>query len=349
MMVSVIIPTYNRADLLSEAIESVLGQTHKDTEIIVIDDGSTDNTREKLKPYQGRIKYKYIENGGPALARNMGMRMAKGQYIAFLDSDDLYYPYKIEIQADFLDKHPEVAMVCSEFSAFNDNEFWDEFHLKRYHSVAYMDNEATYEDIYSESMSIADAGLNLKEWEHRKIYVGDIFDRYYNEPILSTNTVMFRRKILESIGFQHEPYWLFEDYEFVLRIAKSNRVAFIDAPTYKLRYHSDQISTTRKKLNGPEILFNKHVNLLKIAKKHGLHDRDYYAQNKTEVDRKLAGLNKTLAITSMSTGKNIKRARAHLGRCAQRNKPEYLLWLLTFTPHIIRSISLKMRSMLGSI
>ncbi len=348
-MVSIIIPTYNRADLLPEAIESVLEQTHNDIEIIVIDDGSNDDTREKLKPYQDRIKYMYTENGGPASARNAGMRMAKGEYIAFLDSDDLYYPYKIKIQADFLDNYPDVALVCSEFSAFNDKGYWDEFHLKKYHSSAYMDSKATYEDIYPESISIADAGLNLKRWEHRKIYTGNIFDKYYDEPILSTNTVMFRRSLLESVGLQHEPYWLFEDYEFVLRITRSHMVAFIDVPTYKLRYHAAQISTTKKKLNGSEILFKKYANLLKIAEKHGLNDRDYYSRNKAEVDRKLSGLNKTLAIMLMANGKDIKRAQVYLRRCANYNKPEYLLWYLTFAPHIMRRISLKMKSMLEEI
>ncbi len=348
VLVSVIIPTYNRADLLLEAIESVLLQTHNDTEIIVVDDGSNDDTREKLKPYQDRIKYTYIENGGPARARNVGMRMARGKYITFLDSDDLYYPYKIEIQADFLEKHHDIAMVCSEFSAFDDNEFWDEFHLKKYHSPAYRDTGATYENIFSKSISIADAGLNLKKWEDRRIYVGHVFDRYYDAHILLTNTVMFRSSLLDSVGLQHEPYWLFEEYEFVLRITKSYQVAFIDAPTYKLRYHGAQLSST-KKPNGHEILLKKHTNLLEIAEKHGLNDRDYYSRNKAAVDRKLGGLNKKLAIMMMTTGKNTKRAREHLKSCADHNKPEYLLWFLSFTPHIMRRVSFKMRSVLDLI
>lgn len=350
VMVSVIIPTYNRADLLLKAIESVLSQTYNDIEIIVIDDGSNDDTQEKLKSYQDRIEYVYIENGGPARARNVGMEMARGKYIAFLDSDDLYYPYKIEIQADFLDKHHDVAMVCSELSAINDNGLClDKLHLKKYHRSAYMDREATYENIYSESISIPDAGLNLKEWENKKIYVGNVFDRYFNELILSTNTVMFRRSLLKSIGLQHEPYWLFEDYEFVLRIAKSHRVAFIDVPTYKLRYHDGQLSTTRDKSNGSEILIKKHINLIEIAEKHGLNDRNYYSRNKSAVDKKLGGLNKALAITLMKTGKNAKRAQKYLRGCAKHNKPEYLLWFLTLTPYILRRIYFKMESVLELI
>lgn len=347
--VSVIIPTYNRAGYLLEAIESVLGQTYTGIEIIVVDDGSTDETRERLKPYQDKIQYVYIENGGPARARNVGMKMARGKYIAFLDSDDLYYPYKIEIQADFLDKHPDVALTCSELSAFNDSGLLDELHLKNYHRSAYMDSEATYDNIYSKSISMAEGGVKLKKWADRKIYIGEVFDRYYGELILSTNTVMFRKSLLDSIGLQHEPYRLFEDYDFVLRLTKSRRVAFFDLPTYRLRYHGAQISTTGNKPDGTEILVKKHTNLIEIAEKHGLNDKRYYSRNKAAVDKKLGGLNRALAITLMKTGKNTKHARRHLRGCAKYNKPEHLLWLLTLTPFILRRISFKIGSVLDVI
>lgn len=348
MKVSVIIPTYNRAHLVSEAINSVLNQTYQDFEIIVVDDGSTDETHEKLKPYQDKIKYVYVKNGGTAYARNVGMKMAKGEYITFLDSDDLYYPHKIKIQANFLDKYNDIAMVYTELSAFDSNMLWEEFHLKKYHESAYKNNDVTYEDIFSETISISAAGLNIEKWGNRKIYIGNIFDKYFQNLIVFTNSVMFRRKILETIGMQDEQYWLFEEYDFVLRITKHYRVAFIDVPTYKLRYHSDQISST-KRSDGPQVLINKQRNLLEIAEKHGLYDGDYYTKNKDIVDKKLAGLNRALAISLMATGRNEKLARKHLRKCVLYGKPEYLLWFLTFTPHFIRRISFKVLSMLKVI
>ncbi len=346
VMVSVIIPTYNRAGYLIEAIESVLAQTYRDIEIIVVDDGSNDNTREKLKPYEDRIEYIYVENGGPAYARNVGMRMARGKYIAFLDSDDRYYPYKTEIQVDFLERHDDVALVCSEFSAINDKKMLDEFHLKKYHRSAFMASDATYENIYSKSMSVLDAALNLKEWGERKVYIGKIFEKYYDELILATNTVMFRKSLLENVGGQHEAYRVFEDYEFVLRMVKSCQVAFIDVPTYKLRYHDAQISTTGNKPNGAEILITKYTNLIEIAEKHGLKDKNYYAKNKTTVDKKLGRLNRALALTLMKTSRNTMLARKHLRGCAVHNKPEYLLWFLSLTPYVLRRVSFKMGSLL---
>ena len=345
--VSVIIPTYNRADFLIEAIESVLAQTFTDIEIIVVDDGSIDDTKEKLKPYLKKIEYVYIENGGPARARNTGMKMARGKYISFLDSDDLYYPHKLEIQAAFLEDNDDVDLVCSDLSAINDDgKILDELHLQNYHRAAYTGEDATYENIYSRSISIAKAGLDLEEWEDRRIYVGDVFDRYFDELILSTNTVMFRKSVLDTIGFQHEQYWLFEDYEFVLRIAKSHLVGFIDVPTYKLRYHEDQISTTRDKVNGTEILINKHLNLIEIAERHGLHDEDYYSENKAAVDKKLGGLNKAFAVMLMKSGECTKRARKHLRSSAKHHRPAYLLMLLTLAPSMLRRVYFKMESML---
>ncbi len=347
-IVSVIIPTFNRSGFLIEAIESVLAQTFTgEIEIVVVDDGSTDDTKEKLKPYQDKIEYTYIENGGPARARNTGMRKARGKYISFLDSDDLYYPKKIEIQTAFLEDHEDVDLVCSELTAIDDDgKVLDEFHLKNYHPAAYTSDDATYEQIYAKSISIAKAGLDLKEWEDRRIYVGDVFDRYFDGLILSTNTVMFRRTVLDSVELQHEPYWYFEDYEFVLRIAKSHSVAFIDAPTYKLRYHENQISTTRDKSNGTEILINKHLNLIEIAEKHGLHDKEYYSENKAAVDRKLGGLNKDFAVMLMKSGECTKRARKHLRSSAKHHRPAYLLMLLTLAPSILRKIYFKAGSML---
>jgi glycosyltransferase involved in cell wall biosynthesis len=98
--VSVIIPTYNRANYICEAIDSILAQTYADYEIIVVDDGSTDGTRQALQRWidDGTICYYYQENRGESAARNHGIRKARGQYIAFLDSDDLFLPTKFEKQ-----------------------------------------------------------------------------------------------------------------------------------------------------------------------------------------------------------------------------------------------------------
>lgn len=112
--VSVVIPTYNTAGYVTRAVDSVLAQTYQDLEIIVVDDGSTDATRERLAPYGNRIHYLYQENQERAAARNTGIRYAQGEYVAFLDADDYWLPSKLEQQVAAFDKHPETGMVYSQ-------------------------------------------------------------------------------------------------------------------------------------------------------------------------------------------------------------------------------------------
>lgn len=119
--VSVVIPTYNRREMVVEAIESVLAQTYRDFEVIVIDDGSTDGTEAHLQPYlaSGRIAYERQENRGVAAARNTGIRLARGELVCFLDSDDLWSPTKLSVQIEFADSHPECALIATDLQGFN--------------------------------------------------------------------------------------------------------------------------------------------------------------------------------------------------------------------------------------
>jgi glycosyltransferase involved in cell wall biosynthesis len=117
--VSVIIPTYNRANLLPRAIKSVLNQTFQDFELIVVDDGSTDNTRKVVEEFQkgdSRVKYFYKENGGPGSARNFGLKNAKGNFVIFLDSDDMFLPYILEEEIEEKYKFQEFVKNISQLS-----------------------------------------------------------------------------------------------------------------------------------------------------------------------------------------------------------------------------------------
>ncbi|MBL8013008.1 MAG: glycosyltransferase [Candidatus Omnitrophica bacterium] len=118
--VSVIIPTYNRGSLIARALNSVLSQSFKDFEIIVIDDGSKDNTQTVLNAFDGKIRYVYQANGGIARARNRGIELAKGAYIAFLDSDDYWAPEKLAVQVKILDANPKVGIVYGRMPIVNE-------------------------------------------------------------------------------------------------------------------------------------------------------------------------------------------------------------------------------------
>ena len=111
---SVVIPTYNRADYLRQALVSVFAQTRQDFEILVVDDGSTDDTAQVIESMADpRLRYLPQANAGRSVARNRGMEMAQGEFIAFLDDDDLYLPHKLQAQVAFLDGHPDVDLVAS--------------------------------------------------------------------------------------------------------------------------------------------------------------------------------------------------------------------------------------------
>jgi len=111
-MVSVIIPTYNRAHCIKKSIKSVLNQSFSDIELIIVDDGSTDNTKEIINSFTDpRVKYVYQENAGACVARNHGIDIAIGDYIAFQDSDDTWHERKLEKQMDVLDRYPEIDIV----------------------------------------------------------------------------------------------------------------------------------------------------------------------------------------------------------------------------------------------
>lgn len=115
-LISVIIPTYNYGKYIEEAIKSVLQQDYAPLEIVIVDDGSTDNTREIVNPYLGdNVRYFYQENKGNAAARNFGILQANGEYIAQLDADDLYLPHKLSRQMAYMKAHPECEIVFTLF------------------------------------------------------------------------------------------------------------------------------------------------------------------------------------------------------------------------------------------
>ena len=115
----VVIPTYNYAHFVCEAVRSVLSQTQPPFEIVVVDDGSKDNTAECLRQFGDSIRYVYQENSGLSAARNTGIREARGDWIAFLDSDDIWHPQKIERVAAILSAHPELCAIGSDMVSFS--------------------------------------------------------------------------------------------------------------------------------------------------------------------------------------------------------------------------------------
>jgi len=359
MKVSIIIPTYNRGNYIADTIDSVLAQSLTDYEMIIINDGSTDNTEDVLSPYRDKIVYKKTVNQGMSAARNEGMKLAKGEYIAQLDDDDLYQPYKLETQVAILDQHPEISLVYTEFSGFDDDGYFDTWHLKTYHSSAYKRGGLSYDNIFNKKIQLRNypaIKTALKacpnEWLDHYAYFGNIYNCYLMNTIVFTNSIMFRRSILKETGLQQPKFGLFHDLEFVLRICKQYDVAFINIPTYKLRYHPGQVSITTG-IAGAKNAIKKQRNLLHVTKLYAFDDKQYYQEHKETVDKQLAMLYRAIAIPLISYKSNNKhktrcypkRARAYLNKCAYHHRSQYFLLFLSYMPHIVRRLGFKIINM----
>ncbi len=120
-LVTIVIPSYNRADYIAETIESVLAQTYPSIEVIVIDDGSTDNTKEIVERYVPQVQYVYQENAERGASRNHGLRLAQGEYISFLDSDDLWLPEKLATDVEFIEARPNIGVVYTDALQIDSN------------------------------------------------------------------------------------------------------------------------------------------------------------------------------------------------------------------------------------
>ena len=203
--VSVIIPTHNRASSLKEAIDSVLAQDSHDFEIIVVDDGSTDNSVEILESYE-QICVVRQNHKGVSRARNAGIALAAGRLITFLDSDDLWLPGKLSAQVAFFNTHPD-AMICQTGETWIRN------------------------------------GIRVNPKKRHKKHSGMIFERCVELCIVSPSAVMMRRCLFEKIGRFDETLPVCEDYDLWLRVACRFPIYFIDVPlVIKRGGHPDQLS-----------------------------------------------------------------------------------------------------------
>ena len=204
--VSVIMPTFNRAHCLERAIDSVLDQTFRDYELIVVDDGSTDHTADLLKRYDDSLKSIHQQNRGVSAARNTGIRAARGELVALLDSDDCWLPTKLERQVDFFETHPQ-AQVCQT------EEIW-----------------------------IRNGRRVNPKRRHRK-FSGLIFEKSLPLCLVSPSAVMVRKKLFDTVGLFDERLPACEDYDLWLRVSCRYPVYLLDDPLIiKRGGHKDQLS-----------------------------------------------------------------------------------------------------------
>jgi glycosyltransferase involved in cell wall biosynthesis len=202
ILVSAVIPTYNYGAFVEEAVESALGQTHRRMEVIVVDDGSTDDTAERLARYGDRIRVVWQENRGLSAARNRGIREARGEWVALLDSDDVWHRDKTRVQLRALGQYPDVRLIGSTFV-----------------------KELSQGDLADPRGIVA-------------LGVEDLVGRTRFGP----SSAMIRRDCLDEVGYFDESLRSVEDRDMWLRIAARYPVVLVDSPCWLYRTHPNQMN-----------------------------------------------------------------------------------------------------------
>ncbi len=221
-LVSVVMPVYNRATLVGEAIESILAQTFTDFELIIVDDASQDNSAEIIRAYaarDARIRCVMLEqNTGESGARNRGFKVARGEFVACMDDDDVSLPERLEKQVDFLRAHPEVGVVGTE-------------------------------------AMITDAQLNpLQIYGIPTSHARIAYDMLQMGNCITGPAMMMRRAIVEACGGYDESLSRSPDIELLARLIPRTRVANLGEPLYLYRQHGGQLPASRHKVQNYENL-----------------------------------------------------------------------------------------------
>tara|TARA_B100001769_G_scaffold67478_1_gene50229 strand:- start:247 stop:1083 length:837 start_codon:yes stop_codon:yes gene_type:complete len=206
LKISVIIPTYNRKHTLQRAIDSVLAQTFKPYEIIIVDDGSKDGTKEWLLQNYPSVQYIHQPNNGVSSARNKGIQISQGSWIALLDSDDEWMPEKLEYQSRFIELNRDSSFCHT-------NEIW----IRN--------------------------GVRVNQMKKHKKYGGDIFKHCLDICRISPSSSIIKKDVFEEVGAFDESLTVCEDYDLWLRVTAKFNILFLDEPLIK-KYggHLDQLS-----------------------------------------------------------------------------------------------------------
>jgi glycosyltransferase involved in cell wall biosynthesis len=248
-LVSILIPSFNCARYIGQTLESVLAQSYPRIEVILVDDGSTDDTRNVIAPFLDRISYHYQPNGGLASARNTGMSLAQGDYIAWLDADDLCAKDRILIQVAYLSANPDVVAIGSNFSAFDDQVgTFDQAHAPVYYKQIKMNGLA---GLFPKVVDFDGSGL---DWlsaplgRSYRIYSGNVWRPIVLGNFIHPPTLTMRKEAREHAGGLRLGNRTGADWEYIISLAKLGPMAFVDAALLEYRCHPGQMSSPTRSL-----------------------------------------------------------------------------------------------------
>ncbi|AAR35338.1 glycosyltransferase family 2 protein [Geobacter sulfurreducens] len=245
---SIIIPAYNNAHLLPETLDSIFSQDCEPFELIVVDDGSTDNTRDVVEGYGRGIVYLWQENsGGCSKPRNVGIRHATGEYIAMFDSDDIMKPGKVRSQMDFLDRNPDVDFVFTDFCDFRGAEVLAS-HITTCPIFNSLPKQKVGEDAYVISSTAA-------------------YETLLVENFIGGSAMMFRKSLFNEAGPFDETLEVSEDIDFTLRVARTHALGFINRIGHHRRLHDGNMTSKAEKILTRSLrVFGGHLSAPKSSK-----------------------------------------------------------------------------------
>lgn len=317
--VSVVIPTYNNERYIVEALESVLSQTYDDYEVVVVDDGSTDATRRLLEPYLDRIRYHHQENRGLAVARNVGLDLAEGKYVTYLDGDDVMLSGNLEIKAAVMESRPDLGGVFSDFCVFSDAGILHE----RGEKPTFQFFRKTGKDIpeiFTSAEKMALDGIGSAT-----LYSGRMFDWLFQGNVILPSTMVFRKDTALRVGKFLPHLRTQQDYEYWLRFSKLAPLGYIDDVYVKYRRHAKQLTDRSNIARVIETSMRIIESYEEEFRANG--KEDVFRNRKTE---KLLDLSK--AYIRMDRARQARDALAQSIRLDPGQASCYAYYLLSFVP-----------------
>jgi glycosyltransferase involved in cell wall biosynthesis len=281
ILVSVAIPAYNAEATLAQTLDSVFAQTHRQLDIIVVDDGSTDGTWALLQRYGPLVRAIRQANAGIGAARNTSMQAARGDFIVLLDADDICEPDRIEIQLAYLLAHPDILLCSTDFSSFDAHgELQASTIASYYHrcSPAMGGVRARYSDegTFNLTQGMRSHGRSARI----DVYSGKVYEQIVQGNFIHPGTSMFRREVLAMAGSFDPAVRIACEWEWLVRVARVGPVAYLDLPLLRYRRSGSQISSS------------PHMSLdsLRVARKIYERDPTLGARQPNAVNRQLGAL-----------------------------------------------------------
>lgn len=315
---------YNSVKYLPEAIDSVLSQDEREIELVIVDDGSTEDVRAALRPYEGKHRYIHKQNGGLGAARNTGLEAARGEYVAFCDSDDVHLPWRLSSHAACLEKAPHAAQVFSDLRTWDGGQITIESTL-RDPSRSLGPVRGTFDEAvarcFGPPQRARDLGIPLPpDLADRNVFRGRVPQLISVDHIAWGGASMYRREALVAVGGHDSALRRWPDWGLASKLSKSYELVYLDVPVLLYRQHETQL--TKQQDMGSRCYFH-------VAETVWLNDPVFCAQFPDERDRltheatlRMAGVH----VRAKEWGK-AKELLARAIRANPKSRSAYTAWL----------------------